>query len=442
MIKSTFVSILRHNGILCLLFLFFAQRVLADSPDSSRSAYKYILDYDVPESPAFTVLGVSPAKVLRGSAAKPIVLNLLNQFGSSERTQNGVAVDFSPFFVFGGRMKNVMEYRNSRKKQIIANTLFSFSTVQDKAETTSLKFGVGLRLTLFDCHDLLQNAQLGRDIDSLLLKSIPKIQQPTLVYFIFDSVLINNLAYKIRKHKLLRTHISGNFDEYSRGIDNLFCRSIENYPEDSMPDSTMSDFLQSKAYQDEKKSYLGSHPGLQDKDLDSLLVQSTREILKKEEPPKPKPLDLSPAYKAARDSMLQKRGPSMAVGIGLAGIMHGSIFNVDSTELLTQQLWISYKYSLGSVGDILSSYQGKFSVRRHPDHRLGIAYRKNWLTDNWALETVYTSSAKKIEVGGNAEFKLVAGVSAIVSVSSDYSSRSLPVLKMQTALRWNLSERP
>jgi hypothetical protein len=337
------------SWFLCLLFLPFAQGAFAqslntsvDKQDSSNAAYKYILDYDVPESPAFAILGVSPAKVLRGSAAKPIVLNMLNQLGTSERSQNGVAVDFSPYFIFLGRMKNVSEYRASSGKRVLANSQISFGTVQDKAESTALAFGLGARITLFDSHDLLQDRRLGRDIDSLLLDSIPDAPGP------------------------------------------------------------------------EETTGTGTK-----------LVK----------------VDLSPAYKAARERALRKRGRSMAVGCGLSGRMRSAVAHPDSFEALNYQVWVSYKYSLGHGNDFLSIYQGQFATQRHPEHRLGGAFRKNWLSDNWALEAVYTSSARKVEIGGNAEIKLLSGVSAVVSLSSDYSSGVLPVLRIRTALRWNFSEK-
>jgi hypothetical protein len=131
-------------------------------------AYKFILDYDVPESPAFVALGVSPEKVTTGSASKPIVVNLLNQIVTGDRANAGLALDLSPYFVFGGRFRNINEYREDRLKRLLANTLLSLATIQDPADSANLRYGIGARLTLFDDHDPLQNGDLTQRIEQLL----------------------------------------------------------------------------------------------------------------------------------------------------------------------------------------------------------------------------------------------------------------------------------
>lgn len=148
-----------------------AAAALAGAPAAAQDsipAYKFILDYDVPESPAFVALGVSPEKVTTGSASKPIVVNLLTQAVTGDRTSAGLALDFSPYFVFGGRFDNIDEYRASGLKRRLANTLVSLATIQDPADSANLRFGVGARMTVFDDHDPLQNTALSARIESLL----------------------------------------------------------------------------------------------------------------------------------------------------------------------------------------------------------------------------------------------------------------------------------
>jgi hypothetical protein len=132
-------------------------------------AYKLILDYDVPESPAFVALDVSPEKVLTGSAAKPVAVNILSQVARSGKTQAGLALDFAPYFVAGGRFVNIEEYRSNRFRRLLANTMVSFATVQDPADSASLRFGAGVRMTLFDDHDPLQNREVTAAVENLLV---------------------------------------------------------------------------------------------------------------------------------------------------------------------------------------------------------------------------------------------------------------------------------
>ena len=138
--------------------------------DTSRVAYKYILDYSVPQSPAFVALGVTPSKVLSGSSAKPLAINIINQLREQQKINNGVALDFSPYFTFGGQFKSIDTYRNKWFMRVLANTLLSVATIEDSDDSESLRFGVGFRTTIIDVRDLLSDHELGKDIDAELQK--------------------------------------------------------------------------------------------------------------------------------------------------------------------------------------------------------------------------------------------------------------------------------
>lgn len=131
-------------------------------------AYKYKLDYNVPESPAFSVLGANPTTVMRGNAAQEVVVHLASEFLSGGTADSGLGLDFNPYFVFGGRLKSVSEYRNNAFKRILANTQLSLGTVNDKMFPTDLLMGTGLRITLFDTKDPLYDRSLGKEIDKVL----------------------------------------------------------------------------------------------------------------------------------------------------------------------------------------------------------------------------------------------------------------------------------
>jgi hypothetical protein len=308
---------------------------------ASKKAQHYILDYDVPESPAFVGLGVTPAKILRGSSAKPIVVNLLSQMGGAQKIQTGLAVDFSPYFtLFNGGLKNITEYRSNFWKRMLANTLLSFGTAQAKQDTNSLLWGIGLRSTLFDSRDLLQDKELGEDIDNILVKK----------------------------------------------------------------DTT---------------------PPLPGPDTETL-----------------KTINLSTAYNKARKKVLESNGGAMSIGYCLSGNLRNSIPRIDSVDAIRHQTWVSYKYSLKRV-DILSIYQGRFAKHILPEHRVGLAVRKNSEMINVAGEVVYTTISKRVEVGGNAEIKMMPGLRAVVSVSTEQPTTkefSSVRLKLNTTLRWDLSE--
>ena len=149
---------------LCFPLLPFQKLIAQDNP-----AYHYILNYDVPSSPGLTAIGASPASVQRGSAAKPVVVQILSDLlGGSTAFGSGIAIDFSPYTLFGGRFENIAAYRNSALKRALANFQVSFATTGDGLDTSALNIGIGGRLVLWDDHDLLGDKQLGVDIDNVL----------------------------------------------------------------------------------------------------------------------------------------------------------------------------------------------------------------------------------------------------------------------------------
>jgi hypothetical protein len=162
------VTRLRRTLLLLTLGLPLAARLPAQGK-TTDPAQKYVLDFDVPESPALVGLGTAMGNVTRGSAAKPFVAQLVNQFQAGEKVANGLALDFAPYFLYGGgRLASIEEYRRNAIKRILANAAVSVATAQAPSDTSSLLFGIGARITLFDRHDLLADRQLGADIDAAL----------------------------------------------------------------------------------------------------------------------------------------------------------------------------------------------------------------------------------------------------------------------------------
>jgi len=172
------------NGILaiCMSFLIGIGNSQVTIPDSS--AYQYKLDYDIPESPAFSILDANPSKIMRGSAAKEFALNVANNFISNNKQEAGIATDFNPYFVFGGRMANVDVYRNNYFKRMLANTQLSFASIRTDEFPEDNLFSGGIRITLIDAFDLLQDRRLGLDIDTALIptNNPPNPGDPDNVY--------------------------------------------------------------------------------------------------------------------------------------------------------------------------------------------------------------------------------------------------------------------
>ena len=138
-------------------------------PSASEPLSKFSTDFDVPESPGFAALGVTPSKVLRGSAAKPVVTSLLGQLSSGGKLKGGVAIDVAPYFLYGGKVNNADAYRANALRRTLANTQLSFASVQDQRDTASVLFGVGLRMVFTDAHDVLMHPGLLKRVDAALM---------------------------------------------------------------------------------------------------------------------------------------------------------------------------------------------------------------------------------------------------------------------------------
>jgi hypothetical protein len=87
---------------LTLILLLFISRPSFSQVQPEKEAYKYILDYEVPASPAFTVLDATSQQVTRGGAVKPLVLSSLTNFLQTGKLDPGIAIDFSPYILLGG----------------------------------------------------------------------------------------------------------------------------------------------------------------------------------------------------------------------------------------------------------------------------------------------------------------------------------------------------
>lgn len=168
-LKNAVVTLVQVTALLAAI----AVTGAAQTNTEKDPANKFVLDYNVPESPAFTILGVTPTNVVRGTASKPVVANLLSEAGTSGKLLGGVALDVAPY-AYVGRFRNVAEYQQNTWKRVLANTLVSFATVPVAGDSSAVRFGTGIRITLTDPRDLLQDADLTKDISARLVpKSVP-----------------------------------------------------------------------------------------------------------------------------------------------------------------------------------------------------------------------------------------------------------------------------
>lgn len=111
-------------------------------------------DLAVPESPAFTVLGVTPQTVSHPTIPREFATSLLNGVDERGNFQTGIALDFVPYLTFFGKDTSLFDYAKHPMEQFLARTQVSFATTKGvTAEDKSTRLALGLRMTIFDKGD-------------------------------------------------------------------------------------------------------------------------------------------------------------------------------------------------------------------------------------------------------------------------------------------------
>ncbi|HKY27307.1 MAG TPA: hypothetical protein VJM12_05100 [Pyrinomonadaceae bacterium] len=112
------------------------------------------IDLAVPESPAFTVLGVTPDTVVHPTTAREFATSFLNGVDQQGNFQTGLALDFVPYLTFFGDQTSLFSYRRSRMERLLARTQVSFATTKGGSdEDEAARLALGVRLTLWDRGD-------------------------------------------------------------------------------------------------------------------------------------------------------------------------------------------------------------------------------------------------------------------------------------------------
>lgn len=112
------------------------------------------LDLSVPESPAFTALGVTPQTVVRPGTPQEFASSFLNGLDDKGNFQHGIAVDTAPFLLFNGENVTIKDYGEQYLTRLLSRTQFSFATVKGSSnEDLTTKLALGLNVTLWDDGD-------------------------------------------------------------------------------------------------------------------------------------------------------------------------------------------------------------------------------------------------------------------------------------------------
>jgi hypothetical protein len=128
---------------------------------ATRNVKEANIDLSVPESPGFTILGLTPQAVVRPATPLELATSLLNGVDQNGNFQTGVAIDTAPYLLFFGNGVTILDYRGSYVTRLFSRSQFSFATTKGTSEgDKAARLGLGYHLTLFDNGDPRQDTEL------------------------------------------------------------------------------------------------------------------------------------------------------------------------------------------------------------------------------------------------------------------------------------------
>ena len=137
--------------------------------DATKPVGFSTLDFAVPESPAFIVLGVSPENVVRPTSPRAFATSLLNGLDQEGNLQNGVALEAVPYTLARGTEFTLAEYRADKFKRFLANTSLSLGTIKGAGTNDdAARLGVGIHTILYNQGDSRMDNQLIADFKKIL----------------------------------------------------------------------------------------------------------------------------------------------------------------------------------------------------------------------------------------------------------------------------------
>lgn len=142
------------------------------SAEEANDATKGSAAYAVPESPAFTFLGASPASVSQPGTARDLAIQLVNAFDEQGRVRQGFALELRAAYLNPIPLDRYQRFW----PRLVYNAQLSAGTVETPGATGSTDIAVGLRVTLVDKSDPMLSGHYVQDLAAVINECKP--QQP------------------------------------------------------------------------------------------------------------------------------------------------------------------------------------------------------------------------------------------------------------------------
>ena len=159
--------------------LIIAPTALAAQGSSSDTAL-VPLTFSVPEAPAFTFLGIAPAKVSRASSARDLGAALVNGTDSTGRVLTGIALGATLWTLLPNVKIGLDTYQRRPAAYALANTQLSLGTARATGDTASTDLALGLRTTLVDRSDPMTSRAFVASLTAALRTCLDAVTGPSL----------------------------------------------------------------------------------------------------------------------------------------------------------------------------------------------------------------------------------------------------------------------
>ena len=120
------------------------------SSEKDLNPKETIVDFSVPDSPAFTILGLTPQNVVSPASPRELATTLLNGVDKNGNFQTGIAIDTS-LLNLSSKKVTIKKYR---KNKMWYRTQLSFATSKgSEDQDEALRLAFGIRFTPLDLGD-------------------------------------------------------------------------------------------------------------------------------------------------------------------------------------------------------------------------------------------------------------------------------------------------
>jgi hypothetical protein len=169
------------------------------------NVYRYILDVDVPESPALLALDLAAVRVPRAAAPKPVAAHVMaGAFGAG--TVTALSLDAAPYYLAGGGVRELDSFTansvRGRLLRVLTKTLLSVAAARSDASagaaTGDLELGFGVRSTIHDPHDPVLNWGLADSVHARLAAAGARTLPVTHEELAATGVALNDLFVNAR----------------------------------------------------------------------------------------------------------------------------------------------------------------------------------------------------------------------------------------------------